>query len=142
MRRIHDGIDCVEILFYQHRPFQKPPRGGTTLEPDIPIFVPKSVAANTLTLSSFVTFPTISTACPTCRWLSCFPRTRRQRSAPSCPARLPIPRAGATYTMEDNLHDPIGVNGGLLAAQLGDFANEADGLAREALEVVCADAGG
>lgn len=50
--------------------------------------------------------------------------------------------ANKTYAVEKNGDDSIGVNGGLVAAQLRDFADDGDGAADEAVEVGSSDAGG
>lgn len=47
-----------------------------------------------------------------------------------------------TYAVEENGDDSLGVNGGLVAAQLRDFADDGDGAADEAVEVGGGDAGG
>lgn len=44
--------------------------------------------------------------------------------------------------VEENGDDSVGVNGGLVAAQLRDFADNGDGAADEAVEVGGGDAGG
>lgn len=47
-----------------------------------------------------------------------------------------------TYAVEQNGDVPVGVNGGLVAAQLRDFADDGDGAADEAVEEGGGDAGG
>lgn len=47
-----------------------------------------------------------------------------------------------THAVEENGDDAVGVNGGLVAAQLRDFADDGDGAADEAVEVGGGDAGG
>lgn len=51
-------------------------------------------------------------------------------------------KAGGAYAVQVDGDGAVGVEGGGLAAQGGDFAEEADGLVGEGVEVLGVDAGG
>jgi len=112
---------------------------------------PKSVLAITRTLKSFCTLPMISTAWLSWRCESCkaecgvsirsLVKGRPFNSsffARTCDQGVKV----ATYAVQEDADLAACVDSRLFAAQLADFAEDADGLVGELLEVGSGDAGG
>jgi hypothetical protein len=122
----------------------------------IPLSGPRSVLAITRTLRSFCTLPMISTAwlswrCASCESkrkisVSCICDSMPCTSDPHCGLSLSFCEGVVlffqTYAVQENANLTSGVDCCLLATDLAHFAQDADGLVGELLEVRGGDAGG
>lgn len=152
VRDIDHGVYCVEVYratcvsrkslktlyqesFGKNLPFHGANDRGHDKHSPIPPSGPKSVLAITRTLKSFCTLPMISTA-----WLSWRCESWRCLSAHLALSTFPFDAEELSYAVQENTDLPTSVDGGLLAAQLPHFAQDADSLVGELLQVGCCDA--